>query len=123
LSRDDEIQHVLSLRGQATSKRGRPTNFRVSCKDQLSDSARAAEQQKNTEDLAGEALKKANNADRAALSQLKKKIEKLEEYQSFSVERKAEFMAAEKEALDAKRFEGQQSGKLSHRFITELYLL
>ncbi|KAH5706829.1 hypothetical protein HBI18_252410 [Parastagonospora nodorum] len=76
-SRLDEVSQILALRGQEV-KRGRPTNFTVDSKRELSTTAHAIAQRQRAALRSEEerALAKAKDADRAAKKYLGKRIRK-----------------------------------------------
>lgn len=116
------MKHILALRGQAGSKKGRPTNFKSAYKGELSTSTRAV-QQRDRAALRSEeeqAIEKARASDRQARSQFKKKLQKNPEYITLAEKDKDTMLKYRWEAEAEKRFNNQKSGQYYHRFLSHL---
>ena len=121
---DEEITHVLWQRGAGGSKKGRPTGFSAPFRGVLSSSARAIEQRNRAalRDHESKTIEAAKAADRAAKTQLKKKLEKQPEYITLSKASKTQYFTERHEELEQKRFEEKKSSKLSQFLITHIDL-
>lgn len=94
-------------------------------KGELSNSTRAVQQRDRnaTRDMETKAIDDAHAADRQAKYQLKKRIKKSARYQALGDVAQKALLTTEEEKLNESRFDSKKSGKLSHLFITSLYLL
>nr|BBG74287.1 hypothetical protein [Alternaria alternata] len=113
-SEEQEIRHILSLRGQADSpKKGRPTNFKQPFKGNLSTTHRAIAQRNRaaTQDDETKALTAARNADRAAKHALKNRLNKRQAYKDLSESDQKKVMEDEYEKMSQKRFDNHSSAE------------
>ena len=108
------MRSVIAARGSGSSGVGRRTGTRISSKRPHSDSATAVYQRSRAElqDEGLRAVTAAKNSDRQAKMQLKKRLQQQDQYASATESEQKSILDNEWEALEAKRFEACQSGKL-----------
>lgn len=106
---------MLSDRGSgATSRVGRPTGLKVASKKLLSESEHARSQRERMANANDEtkALTAAGSADRQAKMQMKKKIEKTQEWKAADADEREDIERIAGERLADTRFAQKQSSKL-----------
>lgn len=110
----------MHLRGSGGSQKGRPTNSTFTSSKTLSSNTRAVQQRQRdaTQSTKEQALKKARDADRQAVKQLKNKLGKDESHVKLSERDQAAAFERAKEAMVERRFREKKSGTLSQTLIT-----